>query len=142
MFLADLGQLAVVEQDMGDVHVVLHGSGEVGEVLAETAVTGHRDDGPIRGRCPGAHGGGKTETDRAEISRHEHRLCGGLEIAAERVRVIAHIDCQHRIFGHQTVERMEDGSSGHPSMCGGGGPARLFGAPYRPALRELGALVD
>jgi aminoglycoside phosphotransferase (APT) family kinase protein len=40
----DLAELAVVEQNVGDVHAVPHRGGDLGEVLAEPAVAGDRDD--------------------------------------------------------------------------------------------------
>ena len=74
LLLGDLAELAVVEQHVGDVHVVLHRGGELGQVLAEAAVAGDRDDRAVgRGR-PRAHRGREAEADRAEVARHQHRL--------------------------------------------------------------------
>ena len=40
LLLGDLAELAVVEQDVGDVHAVLDRGGQLGHVLAEAAVAG------------------------------------------------------------------------------------------------------
>ena len=44
LLAADLGQLAVVEHDVGERELVLHRGGELGEVLPEAAVAADRDD--------------------------------------------------------------------------------------------------
>ena len=97
--LGVLGEVGVVEAGLPDVHLdrplllgdlaelrccssstwvigmlVLHGGGELGEVLAEAAVAGDRDDRPVGRGGPRAHGGREAEADRAEVARHQHRL--------------------------------------------------------------------
>ena len=74
LFLGDLAELRVVEQHVRDGHVVLHRGVELGEVLAEAAVAGDRDDRPVGRGGPRAHRGGEAEADRAEVARHQHVL--------------------------------------------------------------------
>ena len=88
LLLADLAQLAVVEDDVGHVHPVLHQGGEVRQVLPQAAVPGHRDDlaarepgvAPLRGR-PGADRGGQREPDGSEVAGHQDGLPSALEVS-------------------------------------------------------------
>ena len=50
---------------------------------------------------------GIAEPDRAEIARHEHRLLLALEVAAERIGVVADVDRDHRVGGYVVGERGE-----------------------------------
>ena len=90
LLLRDLAKFAIVEHDVGDVHIVLHRGVDLCEVLAESAVTGHRDDlapaearvvrlcrGPRPDRCR------QGKANRAQVAGHQHRMLFALEVAAE-----------------------------------------------------------
>ncbi len=61
------------------------------------------------GRCgPRAHRGREAEADRAEVARHQHLLAGlALEVPAERVRVVAHVDRDDGVLRGVAGERLE-----------------------------------
>ncbi len=114
---ADLGQLAVVQHDVGEREAVLHRGGEVGQVLAEAAVAGDRHHLAAADPCP-AHAPPTrrwppaAEADRAEVARHQHVLAAAaLEEAAEGVGVVADVDGDDRVLG-QTSPSTANTSAG------------------------------
>ena len=143
LLLGDLAELAVVEQHVRDLHAVLDSGQQLGHVLREPAVAGDGEDRPVRRGGPRADRGRVAEPDRAEVAGHQDRLAGlGLEVAAERVGVVADVDRDHGIFGHVAAERGEhdrgvDAAAAIVALAAG-----FLGSPDRPALGELGALVD
>jgi hypothetical protein len=112
LLLADLAEYTVVEQHVANRNRVLHGGGELGEILPESAVAGHRHDRGRRtsccpGSCPGPERTRIAEPDRAEVARHQHALPAGLEVAPERVGVVADVDADHGVGGAVAGERRE-----------------------------------
>ena len=77
LLLGDLAERAVVEQHVADRDAVLHRRGELGQVLAETAVAADDHERPCRVGGPGAQRRRQPEADRAEVARHQHRLVAG-----------------------------------------------------------------
>ena len=142
LLAGDFPQLAVVDEDELDGHVVFDGGGEFGEVLAEAAIAGDGENGPFRSGGPGPHGGGKGEADRAEVAGHENVLAGAFEVAAEGVGVVADVDGDDGVVGHEAVEGVEEGGGGDSAATVIGGATGFFGAPEGPAFGDVGALVD
>ena len=144
LFFADLAQLAVVENDVGDVHVVLDRRGQLHGVLAESTVSGHTHDGPaVTHSRPRADGRRESEPDRAQVARHQHVLVAAdLEVAAEGVRVVPHVDTQHGVGWHQGGHGVEQRGSAHTDVRSDCSPACFLLAPYGPSLGHFGSLID
>src|SRR3954451_10779112 len=142
LFLADLAEHPVVEQHVLDRDPVLDRGRQLGQVLADPAVTGHRDDRSGRIGGPGTHRRRVAEADRAEVARHEHRLPGALEVAAEGVGVVADVDGDRGDRGAMRGQGCEDGGAGNAAAPVVRGAAALLGAPDRLAEGDVGTLVD
>ena len=122
--------------------------GELHRVLPEPAVAGNRDHLPpgiragIGDGCPRAHRRGEREADRAQVARHEHRLPIDFEVPAERVRVVADVDTDHRIVGDMASESVEQRRRADSRATVVGDARALLGAPDLPPLGDIGTLVD
>src|SRR5579859_5398273 len=95
---------------MGDVHLVLNRGEQLGHVLRKATITGDGEDGAVWRRRPSADRRRVAEANRPQIAGHEHGLAGPrLEVASERVGVVAHIDSDHCSLGDLPTERREYG---------------------------------
>jgi hypothetical protein len=93
---------------MLDGYAVLNRRGQLGQILAEPAIAGHRDDRPRRVRGPRAQRGGVAKSDGAEVAGHQHGLSLGLEVAPEGVGVVADIDREDGLGRSQARQHVED----------------------------------
>ena len=84
---------------MLDGNAAFDRGGELGGVLAEAAVTDHRDDRPVRVGCPRPDRRRVTEPDGPEVSRYQRRLPLGLEVATQGGGVVANV------HGHDSLRR-------------------------------------
>ena len=124
-----LPSACVVEQHVLDRDAVLDRGGQLGGVLAEAAVAGDRDDRPGRRRAgPRPERGRVAEADRAEVAGHQHRLARRLEVAAERVGVVADVDGDDRVGGQVPRQRVEHGGGRHARGRGRRPTRRAFSA--------------
>ena len=128
---------------MGDVHAVLHRGRELGEVLAEAAVAGDGHDRAVGRGGPRAHRGGEAEADRAEVARHQHRLARCTRSSGRTSTCC----CRRRPRsprrrGRGAVSASNTAADATPSPRSSSAAARLLGPPDRPALGDVGALVD
>ena len=119
LFLRDLSELVIVQKNVGDVHAVFDGSIHLPRVLSEASVTHDGNDRALvesavpqvrnLGRSPGTHRRRVAETDRPEVSGHQHRLLTGcFEVAAEAVGIIADVHRDDRVARNVLVHGLED----------------------------------
>src|SRR5690348_13998745 len=89
-----------------------------------------------------AHCRGEAEADRSEVARHEHRLAGALEVPAERGGVVADVDRDDRVLGHEARHGVEHRRRVDSESSVVGHATRLLDPPDLPALGDLRPLVD
>ena len=88
---------------------------------------------------PGADRRREAEADRAEVAGHQHVLAAAaLEVVPERVGVVADVDGDHGVVGHERCRRRAKTAAGWMRPSGVGQPRRagLLGAPPRPCARR------